>query len=329
MKNRKALILALLLCAALVPVLSGCKGAATQKLSYTLSEDGTYYEAVAPREKNLTTEHITVPATYKDKPVGIGVRAFYGLPELVSVTVEGAVGKIEAQAFMNCPKLETVTLQGEAEVSNKCFNSCESLRSITFGAGITSIGVECVTDCPALQTLVIGDDCKKIATKAFRDCTSLESVTLGSGLESIGSYAFAYTTSLKSIKFPTETSLLLDSYAFSYSGLEELHIPSNIVMREYVFDHLAWDDVNAYSRCKAVYFYSTEPTVGNLGTNSIGYTWDRNEEDDAELGDFLVYVPEEQLEVYTELMLRQCDESWARCILNLDKLATFVPEDMQ
>ncbi len=51
----------------------------------------------------------------------------------------------------------------------------------------------------------------------------------------------------------------------------------------------------------------------------------RTAEDDAALGAFLVYVPEGYEAVYENLMRSECDESWARCILNLDKLAVFTP----
>ncbi len=296
-----------------------------QPLTYTLSEDGTAYEVVAERANNLTTQTITVPATYEGKPVVIPFRAFYGLPELVSVTIEGASGEIATQAFMNCPKLETVVLKGDAVVLTKCFNNCEGLKSITFGDGIKEIGNECIGNCPALETVIIGDDCASIGVKAFANCTNLKNLTLGKGLQKIGVSAFLNNTSLKQVAFPTDLPLQLDSYAFSYAGIEELHIPGNITMGEYVFDHLAWNEEGEYSACKAVYFYSTQPTAAYLGTNSIGYTWDRVAEDDAALGDFLVYVPEGYEDVYENLMRSECDESWVRCILNLDKLATFTP----
>lgn len=294
-------------------------------LSFTLSADGNSYEAVAARENNLTTQALTVPATYEGKPVTIAHRAFYGLPELVSVTVEGAVGEISNQAFMNCPKLESVVLQGEATVAGKCFSSCSALKSIVFGDGISAIAMECVSDCPALETVFVGDDCKEIGAKAFQNCNNLKTLTLGCGLEFIGAYAFANTWNLTEVQFPSQRPLALNDYAFSYSGLEEIRLPANITLGDFVFEHQAWDNAAGYSRCKAVYFYSTEPTVDTLGMNAIGYTWDRTEENDPELGAFMVYVPEEAEDAYIDLITDECDESWTRCVLNMDRLATFVP----
>ncbi len=322
MRKLATALLILLLAAAF----AGCQEEkAADVLTFTLSQDGSYYEARANREDNLETQSITVPATYNGKPVALAQQAFYGLPKLQTVTAEGLVETIPNHAFASCPMLETVVLKGNAAVGTGAFRDCNSLKSITFGDGIYAIEAECVAFCPQLQTVIIGNACKTIGAKAFQDCEKLESVTLGTALESIGAYAFANTKALKSIVFPTEKPLSLKEFAFSYSGLEEIHLPANVVMEQYVFNHLAWDEQGGYSRCRAVYFYATEPTAENLGINAIGYTWDRTAEDDPELGAFTVYVPAQAEDAYVELIETECDESWARCVLNEDKLATFEP----
>ncbi len=328
MCSYKKLTILCLVCILVLFAGAGCTREEEKKgdvLTFTLSSDGTCYEAVAERANNLTTQAITVPSTYGGKPVAIPAKAFYGLPALTSVIIESAVGRIDSQAFMNCPLLETVVLKGDASVEKNCFRGCESLKSITFGEGIQSIGEECVVDCPALETIIIGDDCTSIEAKAFRNCKNLVNVSLGNGLEMIGPYAFAYTSNLKQIRFPEGKPLMLADFAFSYSGLEEIRLPANVTMGEYVFNHLAWNEDGGYSMCRAVYFYALEPTVEGLGTNAIGYTWDRNEGDDPQLGAFKVYVPAGTEDVYRQLMAEECDESWTRCVLNAGKLDVFVP----
>ncbi len=325
MKQRK-IFAVLLICTILATCFTGCKKhGVSSELSYSLSSDGSYYEVTAPRENNLTTQSITVPATYNEKPVAISAQAFYALPELVSVTVECAGRDIPSRTFMNCPKLETVILKGSVAVGENCFKNCKSLKSITFGEGILSIGSNCVAECPALESVIIGNECTVIGANAFQNCHALQDVTLGAGLETIEPYAFANTESIATIQFPSEKPLYLGDFAFSYSGLQEIHLPANVTMGEYVFNHLAWDEIGGYSKCKAVYFYAMEPTVENLGINSIGYTWDRTDEDSPELGAFMVYVPEDAEDAYLDLIEDECDESWTRCVLNQDKLATFTP----
>ncbi len=296
-------------------------------LVYTLSADGTYYEAFAPRETNENTVSITVPATYEGLPVGIPKHAFQALKNLETVVVENAVN-VEAQAFISCPKLKNISISGDVDIPARCFHSLVSLETITFGEGVKSIGDNCVFSCDSVKTIIIGDDCLSIGNSAFADLATLESVTLGKGLESIGNQAFANTTSLKSIEFPTEKTLTIGDEAFLHSGLEELHIPANLVLGSFTFKFLAWfgEEDTGYSQCKGVWFYSTEPTAENLGSNSIGYTWDRTADKNAALGEFLIYVPEGCKAAYEEVMRNECDESWVRCVLNNGKLKTFVVE---
>lgn len=297
-----------MLCLASMLLFAGCSASTGSKeLTYTLSEDGSHYEVFAERDKNLETTSITVPKTYKDKPVVLTTEAFYGLPALENVVIEGVDGTIPADTFMNCPQLKEVVIKGSATVGSRCFRSCQSLESITFGDGVKTIESDCLVDCPNIASIVLGKDLTEIGAGAFSHCAKLTEVV-----------------------FPTENELVIGDYAFEYCGILELKIPANVKLGTYAFGHLAWGVSNEgkdVSKCKAAYFYSTEPTKEYLGTNSIGFTWDRKAEDDKELGDFIIYVPEGYEDVYETLMLEECDESWARCVLNENRLATFNPDE--
>ena len=297
-----------MLCLMLAFLLAGCGASnGSKELTYTLSEDGSYYEVIAERENNLETTAITVPKTYKDKPVTLSSEAFYGLPLLETVVIEGVDGTIPADTFMNCPQLKEVVIKDSATVGSKCFRSCQNLEKITFGDGVQQIESDCLVDCSNITTLVFGKD-----------------------LTEIGAGAFSYCAKLTEVVFPTENELVIGDYAFEYCGILELKIPANVKLGTYAFGHLAWGVSNEgkdVSKCKAAYFYSTEPTKEYLGTNSIGFTWDRSAEDDKELGDFMIYVPEGYKDVYETLMLQECDESWARCVLNENRLTTFNPDE--
>lgn len=292
----------------------------TSNLIYTLSKDRTYYEVSANRENYSSITELTIPATFRGKPVSIIENAFDCLPELTTLKVEGAYGDIGKNAFSMCFKLKRAEIKGNGLAAVNGFTYCDALEEVILGEGIYSIGAECFYKCTKLKRIVISDDCEYIGINAFNSCSSLRDVSLGKGLEIISEGAFRYCTSLESIDFPTEKTLYVDRFAFEYSGLLEIHIPENLRFSgEYAFGHVAWDgdDTFGVSHCKAVYFYSQNPTVEYLGTNSIGYTWNRS--------DFKVYVPANAIEKYRSLMLERCDESWKRCVLDTDKLATFTP----
>lgn len=298
-------IVVAILCLILMSMFVGCGDSGTKGISYTLSEDGSYYEVKAEREQNMTTTTITVSGTYKDKPVVLATEAFYGLPALETVVVEGAQ-EISSHAFMSCPQLKEIEIKNCVTISERAIRSCQNLEKITIGEGVEIIEKDCLVDCPSVNSLTLGKDLTEIGNNAFSHCGKLTELVL-----------------------PTEKELVIGDNAFEYCGISELKIPANVRLGSYTFGHLAWGVTNEgkeVSKCKSAYFYSTEPTKEYLGTNSIGFTWDRSEADDAELGDFMIYVPEGYEDVYETLMLDECDESWGRCVLSRGRLATFDTE---
>ena len=330
----------------------GCSGNGNSGyFTYTLSSDGTYYMVKLDNASADGVKDIVLKSEYKGKPVVLAEKAFSENDSIETVRIESSYKSLEKNTFFKCKNLKEVYVDGEINVSTRCFTYCDALEKITFGDKIKLIDKICVFECNSLKSVVIGNGCKSIEGYAFKDCMTLESVDIGDSVIEIGEYAFAGCMSLSSVKFgkslqtigksafsqcvalkelalPTQNVLTISDYAFEYVGLDELHIPANLRLGEYSFGHLNWDynmglDGEGESRCKAVYFYSTEPTKEYLGTNSIGYTWDRTAADDAELGDFYVYVPEGYESVYRELMINECDESWQRCVINANKLRTF------
>lgn len=96
MKTGKKLLALWLAMLSIILAASGCGSEqAADSLTYTLSADGSCYEVSEERQNNLNTVSITIPETYDGKPVVIKSRAFYGLPELETVMIEGASGDPE------------------------------------------------------------------------------------------------------------------------------------------------------------------------------------------------------------------------------------------
>ena len=97
--------------------------------------------------------------------------------QILSTIQEINVTSIEAEAFIRCMQLTSVTLGNNiTTIGNNAFFYCSSLQSITLGSNVTTIG-----------------------TNAFYRCTSLTTISLGQNVNSIGETAFAYCTSLTSI----------------------------------------------------------------------------------------------------------------------------------
>ena len=83
--------------------------AGTPSLAYELSADGTYY--IVTGRGTVKGSEIIIPDTYEGKPVGeVGYQAFYQDAEVTKITVGVNIDYIGAGAFLQCPKLEVLSL---------------------------------------------------------------------------------------------------------------------------------------------------------------------------------------------------------------------------
>ena len=100
------------------------------------------------------------------------------------VAVGGADGS-GSEAFCNCKKLESVTLNAKLEILGRyAFRNCIALTSINLSA--------------ATSLTTIKYDC-------FENCDALESVTLPASVTMLEDYAFYGCDALKEVKFATSS----------------------------------------------------------------------------------------------------------------------------
>ena len=84
-------------------------------------------------------------------------------------------------------------------ISNKAFNYCDSIMSVTIPDSVTSIGDYAFNNCTSLMSVIIGNSVTSIGKYAFNYCDSITSVTIPDSVTSIGRSAFSGCTSLTSI----------------------------------------------------------------------------------------------------------------------------------
>ena len=78
----------------------------------------------------------------------------------------------------------------------------DSIKKITIGNSVTSIGTWAFSRCTSLTSVTIGNSVTSIGDSAFWDCTSLTSVTIPDSVTSIGESAFSHCTALTSVTIP-------------------------------------------------------------------------------------------------------------------------------
>ncbi|MDE5773047.1 MAG: leucine-rich repeat protein [Muribaculaceae bacterium] len=163
--------------------------------------------------------------------VAIAESGFQNFENLTTLTLPQSVTEIGAKAFMDCPKLNTVTFGGQKIIGNDAFRNCTSLINLTlpneletigtgafkndasiaqieFKEGLKEIGAFAFSDCKALTAALLPNTLTRIGDSAFEDCVKLTYVSLGSQLESIGNSAFRNCSVLTEISIPGTTATI-------------------------------------------------------------------------------------------------------------------------
>lgn len=174
-------------------------------------------------------ETADIPNTVK----AIGDSAFSYCDSLKSIHIPENGCKIGAYIFSGCNSLEKAYvpagLYGEgSEATYYLLYNCASLRSVTFGEGVTKIPEACCRACEALTYVSLPEGLEEIGYQAFKNCKSLGSVTIPDSVTLIRREAFEFCESLNEVKLPAALTEV-GSYAFhDCSSLRELSFPKTL-----------------------------------------------------------------------------------------------------
>lgn len=130
-------------------------------------------------------------------PEGVTIIGDFALANdvVTSVVFPTTLEYVGWRAFYGNDKLTKVTFRGGSNYSieRDAFVGCNSLKEISFGKGLTSIGVEAFLDCTSLTKVVLPDGCTDIWERAFESCTNLKEIVIPDSVTNIGSHAFIET----------------------------------------------------------------------------------------------------------------------------------------
>ena len=189
----------------------------------------------------------TIPETIADKTVTVlGCRAMEG-KGFTTVTLPNTLKEIGAYCFRYSSVQNIILGKGIEKIGENAFDSCESLKSITFPCAIAQIGEDIFAGCSALESIVLlemqvipnglfsgltklttvalPEGLIEIGNDAFYGCISLSDIKLPSTLKTIGERAFNSCSALRSIVLP-EGLTTLGFAAFANTGIEEIRIPA-------------------------------------------------------------------------------------------------------
>ena len=256
--------------------------------------------------------------------------AFSGIASIKKVTLGTNVTSIGSSAFSGCINLTDVYYQGTLDqwlkisfdgewasytninlyiedelieeltinknIKDYAFNSVASLKKVTLGEDVTSIGYYAFSNCQNLTDIYYqgtlaqwldmrfsGDqgwqNCnlyinnilveevninRNIKGHAFSGFTSIKKVTLGEDVTSIGSYAFQNCTNLQTVDFGSNSQLqTIGDYAFEYcTNLTSIIIPENVTSIDY----------SAFYKCYSLAIvYNNSSLSISLGSSDNGH----------------------------------------------------------
>lgn len=104
--------------------------------------------------------------------------------------------------------------------------SKSSLQSVVLPTTLVSIGDDAFYNCDGLTTMNVPNSVSKIGYASFQMCDGLVNVTLGSGLSALGDQAFYDCKKLKIININATIPPTYGGYAFQYTNLSIVFVPS-------------------------------------------------------------------------------------------------------
>lgn len=162
--------------------------------SYTVRSDGT----AEITDYTGTATEVVIPDTIDGYTVAfIGVAAFYGCTDLVSVTIPDSVTSIGDSAFSDCSVLTEIDVDegndAYSDIDGVLFDKLQIIL-IQYPCGktdteysvpdsVTTIGAFAFLSCESLSSITIPDSVTSIGWGVFADCTKFTDVYYGDNEE--------------------------------------------------------------------------------------------------------------------------------------------------
>ncbi len=204
---------------------TNCGRTESTGLKFALTEDGSGYAVVGIGSCKDTD--LIIPATYKGLPVTeIGYRTDAG-PMVVT-----------DRAFQNCEQLQSVTLPDSIRVIHAySFYYCTGLTSVIVPDGVELVGAYAFACCESLTSIQLPDSACTWEDGAFFACSSLLQVDFG-GCTEIGESMFSMCHSLTELVIPGSVQTVGFGAFTGCSGLKSVVLEEGVqTLGEQAFDN--------------------------------------------------------------------------------------------
>ena len=161
--------------------------------------------------------------------------AFYDCEKLESVTLNAKVEVLGRYCFQDCYKLSSINLSAATQLTTikyYCFEDCNSLTSVTLPASVTTLEDYAFYNCDSLKEVkfTTGQSPLTFGKQVFRYCRALTTISLPQNITSLGESAFDYCSSLTTVTFngkPALKEIPYNTFA-SCTSLESITLPDAV-----------------------------------------------------------------------------------------------------
>lgn len=158
--KKKTLVVTVIMISILV--LAGC---GKKKWNYI---DGVAYHNASNTEyasvvrSDPEYENPVIAREYEGRPVEQIDQEVFSGAVLTSIVIPDTIKHISPSAFMDCPNLKEISIEGTPQLRDGCFCRLPALERVTFGQGTESISMAAFEDCDALREIHVPAGCTEI-----------------------------------------------------------------------------------------------------------------------------------------------------------------------
>lgn len=142
-------------------------------------------------------KELSIPANIKS----VGMGSFYDCASLDSIYIGDGESALSLYGVFNtiCP-IRSVYIG--RSLSDRSLRNLPSLKNITFGPKVITIGNYCFENCVGIEDVTITDNIFEIKNNSFLNCTGIKNLSIGKALEIIGTNCFSGCSGLEGIYIP-------------------------------------------------------------------------------------------------------------------------------
>ena len=187
--------------------------------------DGMVYVGkVAYKYKGTMPEGTSI--TLNGDTKGVAASAFYGLSNLVNISIPSSVTTVGTNAFYGTSWFNNLPdgLVYAGKVAYKYKGTMPTGTNISITSGTVAIADNAFYGCSGLTSVTIPSSVTSIRGGAFQICRGLTSVRIPNSVTSIGSSAFAYCSGLTSVTIPPSVTSIGGGAFSECSSLTAVYI---------------------------------------------------------------------------------------------------------